>query len=344
MQERETLFIRRCTDGDQWDDFILENEGHPLQLWEWGQVKAGHGWVAERYFAIHETETETGEHRSTILGAAQVLTRKLPFPLRALSYIPRGPVGNLSQTDTEVFLNQIADAVKRDHHSISLSVEPASTTFEAPTGWQKGSRTILPAETIQLDLTKGEGDLMAGMAKKTRQYIRKSTAEAGGIRRVKTQAELDHVLSLYHQTAKRAGFQIHNDQYYRDVFSTLGDNGLVLATYIDDKPVAFLWVALSAHTAFELYGGMNDQGSELRANYALKWHMIRKLKEWGIELYDFGGLINGGVSVFKQGWAENETVLAGTYDKPLSPFYKPWVASLPAAKAVVRKTKSIIKK
>jgi len=344
MQERETLLIRHCTDGDQWDDYVLENGGHPLQLWGWGQVKSGHGWVAERYFAVTEHESENGEHTSSIIGAAQVLTRKLPFPLRAFSYIPRGPVGFEDTNQASEFLNLLADAIKRDHHSVSLSVEPPSLTFEAPDGWQEGSRTVLPAQTIQLDLTKGEGDLLANMAKKTRQYIRKSAAEAGEIRRVKSLAELEHVLDLYHQTAKRAGFQIHNDEYYRDVFTTLADNGLVYATYVDDRPVAFLWVAISAHTAFELYGGMNEQGSELRANYALKWHVIRKLKEWGVETYDFGGLINGGVSVFKQGWSETETVLAGTFDKPLSPLYKVWVAGLPAAKAVLRKSKSILKK
>jgi lipid II:glycine glycyltransferase (peptidoglycan interpeptide bridge formation enzyme) len=106
---------------------------------------------------------------------------------------------------------------------------------------------------------------------------------------------------------------------------------------LDDQPIAFLWLAISADVAYELYGGMNEDGQRLRANYALKWYAIRKVKEWGLSDYDFGGLVVGGVSVFKQGWASEETVLAGTFDKPLSPTYPLWSKVLPGAKSVLQK-------
>lgn len=344
MTQQGTIYIQRCTNSEEWDDYILENDGHPLQLWGWGQVKAGHGWVAERYFAMQEPDEPGPNEHPAIIGAAQVITRKLPFPLRAVSYVPRGPVAFQDKEKEGEFLNLLASTMKRDHHSLALSVEPPTETFEQPTGWRQGSRPILPAETIQLDLTKSESDLLTVMAKKTRQYIRKSAAEPLQIRRVRTLAELDHVLEIYKATAKRAGFQIHDTSYYHDVFNSMADNSLIYASYDGEEPVAFLWIALSAHTAFELYGGMTEQGAELRANYALKWHVIRKVKEWGLSVYDFGGLISGGVSNFKQGWTEQETVLAGTYDTPLSPLYKTWIAGLPAAKAVVRKAKSALKR
>src|SRR5690606_10614344 len=123
---------------------------------------------------------------------------------------------------------------------------------------------------------------------------------------------------------------------YYDVFTSLADHGIIFATYEDDRPIAFLWLTLSESTAFELYGGVTERGQELRSNYALKWHAIRKMKEWGITTYDFGGLLGGGVSTFKQSWAIEETVLAGTFDKPLSPLYKMWTKGLPTAKKVVR--------
>jgi len=40
--------LRLCQDQEVWDDYVLEQEGHPLQLWGWGQVKAAHGWSTER--------------------------------------------------------------------------------------------------------------------------------------------------------------------------------------------------------------------------------------------------------------------------------------------------------
>ena len=126
------------------------------------------------------------------------------------------------------------------------------------------------------------------MAKKTRQYIRKSGAEAVIIRRVHTRNELDKCLAVYHETSKRAGFGLHSDQYYYDVFDKMGDYSPVFAAYVDEQPIAFLWLAISADTSYELYGGMNDLGQQLRANYALKWQAILKCREWGLMRYDFG--------------------------------------------------------
>jgi lipid II:glycine glycyltransferase (peptidoglycan interpeptide bridge formation enzyme) len=178
------------------------------------------------------------------------------------------------------------------------------------------------------------------MTKKTRQYIRKSAGEAIEIRRVKGGEELDACLAIYKETAERAGFGIHADQYYYDIFDNLGEHSPVFAAFQGDKPIAFLWLAISQRTAFELYGGMNDEGQRLRANYALKWHTIQTMKKWGIELYDFNGLLNDGVSTFKQGFADHETMLAGTYDKPLSPLYNVWTHALPAAKKIIQKIKN----
>ncbi|HEY8886497.1 MAG TPA: peptidoglycan bridge formation glycyltransferase FemA/FemB family protein [Candidatus Microsaccharimonas sp.] len=321
--------LQKCTDKEQWDEYVLEHKGHPLQLWGWGQVKAAHGWTAERVFAYDSEEEDK------IVGAAQILIRKLPFPLRSFAYIPRGPIGE--ERFRNEFLEKLAGLVKRDYRSVALSVEPNSFEFDAPTGWKKSSNKILSSDTILLDIAKTESELLADMAKKTRQYIRKSAAEGITIKQVHTKDELIECLRIYRQTADRAKFNLHTNQYYLDVFNLLGDHSPIFAAYLEGKPVAFLWMAISADTAYELYGGMNEDGQRLRANYALKWHVIRKVKEWGLSQYDFGGLVVGGVSIFKQGWATEETSFAGTFDVALSPTYPLWSKGLPKAKAILQK-------
>ena len=318
--------LQKCGDKEQWDEYQLEHGGHPLQLWGWGQVKAGHGWSAERIFAYDE---------DTIIGAAQVLIRKLPLPFRSFAYIPRGPIVSAEYKDE--FLEALARLVKRDYRSVSLAIEPNMTEFEAPEGWRRSTNKVLPAETVLLDLKKSESDLLADMAKKTRQYIRKSAAEGITIKTVRSKEELEKCLHIYRQTAERAKFNLHQNQYYSDVFNLLDDHSPVFAAYLDEQPIAFLWLAISADVAYELYGGMNEDGQQLRANYALKWYAIRKMKEWGLSQYDFGGLVVGGVSVFKQGWASEEFVHAGTYEKPLSPAFSLWSKGLPAAKSILQK-------
>lgn len=319
--------LRVCTSQEEWDEYVLENQGHPLQLWGWGQVKKSHGWDAERIFITKKDK---------IIGGAQVLIRKLPSPLRAFAYVPRGPVGELGE---EAF-KLLAERAKTYHKAVALSVEPDSEQFDPQQGWVRATNKILSPETILLDLTKSESDLLSGMAKKTRQYIRKSSADVT-IRQVRSRDDLDTCLDLYRQTAKRAGFNLHSDQYYIDVFSQMKDHSPIFIAQSGDEAVAFLWLAISADTAYELYGGVSDKGQSLRANYALKWHAIKKSKEWGLSRYDFGGLIAGGVATFKQGWAKSETVLAGTYDRPLSPLYPIWSKGLPFAKKSLQRLRRL---
>jgi peptidoglycan pentaglycine glycine transferase (the first glycine) len=332
VYNRGMIELQRCTDQEVWDEYVLENNGHPLQLWGWGQVKTAHGWVADRMFAYED---------DIVVAAAQILTRKVPFPLCAFSYIPRGPVGQ--ERAGKDFLSAIAAYTKRSHKSVTLSVEPDNSEFPLHHGWNMSNNHILPPQTIILDLKKSESDLLAAMVKKTRQYIRKSAAEGIVIKQVRSREELEKCMAVYHETSDRAKFELHDDQYYYDVFNLLGEHSPVFAAYLDHQPIAFLWLAISADTSFELYGGMNQQGQDLRANYALKWFAIRKTKEWGLSRYDFGGLINDGVSNFKRSWSDTEETLAGTFEMPLSPLYGVWHKGLPAAKAIVRKIKSLRK-
>ncbi|MEI6850667.1 MAG: peptidoglycan bridge formation glycyltransferase FemA/FemB family protein [Candidatus Saccharibacteria bacterium] len=325
--------FKQCQDKQEWDEFIMENGGHPLQLWGWGEVKSANGWKAYRLF-LHDDDV--------IMGAVQLLVRKLPLPLRSLAYVPRGPV--VDDGNREELLSSLADYVKKNHHSVVLTVEPDSIKYSVPKDWRKSKTRVLPARTIVLDLKKSDSELLSDMAKKTRQYIRKSASETMTIKMVRNKLELDKCLSLYHATAKRAKFDLHPDHYYYDIYSKLEDHSQIFAAYVDDQPVAFLWLAISADTAFELYGGVDDLGQQLRSNYALKWHAILKCKEWGLSRYDFGGLLEGGVSTFKKGWAVDETELAGTFDRPLSAAYSIWSKGLPMAKVVSRKTKKLFKR
>jgi peptidoglycan pentaglycine glycine transferase (the first glycine) len=319
--------IQICTDKHAWDDYILDNGGHPLQLWGWGQVKAGNGWKAERYFFVDD---------EVVVGAAQVLIRPLPAPFMSFAYVPRGPVLN-DMTRTDEFLGHAAALLKKSHRVLALSVEPPSRECTLGTKWRRSKNRILSNETILLNLTLSDSDLLATMAKKTRQYIRKSASDGVSVKRVRSEEDVAACLEIYQKTAQRAGFNLHSEKYYRDVLQLMGDHSPIFAAYVDGEVVAFLWLGVSAQTAYELYGGMNEVGQRLRANYALKWFVIRKMKEWGLSEYDFGGLVAGGVSVFKQGWTDTPTLLAGTYDLPLSPLYPLWARVLPLAKNLAQK-------
>lgn len=320
--------VTECTDRDAWDELVLDTEGHPLQLWGWGALKDAHNWQVERL---------TVRDGDELIGGAQVLRRVLPKPFGALLYIPRGPFAH--EGKEEQVLELLTAHLKKHHRAVVLQVEPDWQAFPPLQGWRRSANTILIPRTLILDLGKSADELLAAMAKKTRQYIRKSTKEPLTIRRVTDPVEVGKCLEIYKQTAARAGFALHDDKYYYDAHQMMGESSVVFASYQGDDPVAFVWLTVSGQTAFELWGGMNDDGQRLRANYALKWHAITKCQEWGVAYYDMNGLLNDGVSTFKQGFADHENMLTGTWDYPLSPLYTTWTKALPTAKRIIRKLK-----
>ena len=333
-----SLTVTPCTDRVHWDDTVKSLGGHPLQLWGWGDLKSAHRWSAERVL-VHAGDT--------IVGASQLLTRALPGPLGGFVYAPRGPVVARDAENSDVpastpgpgaVAEAIADYVRGSRRAVAVSIEPDEDDGQFPLGpdWKAAKTPVLPARTLILDLRQTEEELLGDMSKKHRQYVRKSAREETlEIRSVETAAQLDECLEVYRETSERADFGLHEDSYYHDAFSMLGDDAPVWASYVDGKPVAFLFLAKSARTSFELYGGMNDTGQRLRANYALKWHAIRAMRELGVERYDFGGLINDGVTTFKTGFASHENLLAGSWDRP-GPGYTIWTEGLPLAKKAVR--------
>ncbi|WP_026551472.1 peptidoglycan bridge formation glycyltransferase FemA/FemB family protein [Arthrobacter sp. H20] len=329
-----TLSVVRCTDESRWDAAVNALLGHPQQLWGWGTTKAAHGWSVDRVLVQDD---------GVLVGCAQVLLRKLPVPFTALAYCPRGPQ-TAPHCEAEV-LRALELYVRQAHRAVALSIEPDWAADAAPTaalaaaGWLSTESTILIGRTLILDLTWSEDELLAAMSKKHRQYIRKSGREDLTYREV-TRAELPKCLAVYRQTAERAGFGIHENLYYLDIFDNLGSSSPVFAAFAGDDVVAFLWLSVSDHTVFELYGGMTPEGEQLRANYALKWLAIRSMKERGAVRYDFNGLLNDGVSKFKMGWAKHENELAGTWDKPLSPLYPLYRRAMPLARDGLRLAQS----
>ncbi len=308
---------------------MLDLGGHPLQLWGWGEVKGDGDWTPRRVVV-------TGADGSPI-GAAQVLVRRLPWPMRALSYVPRGPV--LAPGADRAAVTMAVVAWAREHVAgVGISIEPAwpaDAGLPNVPGLRRGPVPVLCPVTLVLDLTRTDEELLAAVSKTTRKQIRRAE-RAGLTYREVVGAELDACLAIYHEVAARAGFPVHVDAYYRSVKEHLGEHSPVLAAFRDDEPVAFLWFAVSDRTAFELYGGATDSGQEVHANFGLKWAAITAMRARGVAEYDMNGLLNDGISQFKRSFAEHEDVLVGPLDVPFSPTYQLWVRGVPVAQRLLQ--------
>lgn len=311
---------REVTDAAAWDQIVNENGGHPMQAWGWGELKEQTGpWKARRIVV---------ERDGAFAGAAQVLVRKLPWPFGHIAYAPRGPVAPSADA-----LAQLADDVAawcaKQASAVSLKIDPAVTADQVRLSgaWRPSEQIFIP-NTATIDLSPSEDQIMADLpSKKARQYIRKA-GRSGVTVRPMTEGDLDAVLAIYRATAEADGFFIHPTEYYQAALACCGDINQAFVAEADGAIQAFLWNVTTRGTAFELWGGVTDEGKRLRANYLLKWHAICAAKESGTALYDLNGLLNDGISTFKLLFVKEPTLWVGTFDRPLSPLYHVWDAAL----------------
>ena len=304
--------VTLVSDKEQWNRLVESFGGHPLQQWQWGDLKQQTGPWTSHHVMVSDA--------SGAVGGAQILVRKMPFPVNAIAYAPRGPFAK------DGMLMQVADElaawVKGNTKAQSLKVDPAVTELDWSAGWEP-SEAVLISKTAALDLTRDEDEIMKGIPnRKCRQYIRKGERD-GVVVRPGTEADLDAVLALYHATADADGFALHDDEFYRTAFRLLDGLQQLFVAEVDGEIQAFLWnVTSKGGTTFELWGAVNDAGKRSRANYYQKWVAILAAKQAGARLYDLNGLLNDGISDFKLLFVPEATNWVATHDRPLGAMYR----------------------
>ena len=115
---------KRCDEPGLWNEIVHDLDGHPLQLWGWGELKAAHNWRAHRVIFV--------DHDDVVVGAAQILSRKLPGPLKRLNYVARGPVW--CDGKEEAVLDALAHYTKLAAMDLCLDEEGGGASEGSPVG------------------------------------------------------------------------------------------------------------------------------------------------------------------------------------------------------------------
>ena len=110
----------------EWDTFVANHpQGHLLQSWSWGELKAGPDWHPLR---LGLRETQTGK----IVAGAQVLRRTalhVPPRMGHLAYVPKGPLLDWRADSADgtslahLFLQKLR-AFMRAQGALALQIEP----------------------------------------------------------------------------------------------------------------------------------------------------------------------------------------------------------------------------
>lgn len=347
---------------------------HLLQTWEWGQLKARYGWQPfhlvwdERTFHVLTSQNNIPQNNRA---AALVLVRTLPgmgFAARlSVVYVPKGPVLDWHDISLRDRVLRDLRAFARRKGGIFLKIDPdvrvgtgiPGSPNEIPDplgqplldalqtqGWHFSQDQIQYRNTVTLDLTHPEDELLARMKQKTRYNVR--LAERKGVTiRVGTETDLDTLYRMYAETSVRDGFVIRDQPYYLDLWRGFLHAGMLepLIAEVEGEPVAAVMIFRFAGVAYYLNGMSRDAHREKMPNYLLQWEAARRAKAAGCTVYDLWGAPNEfnendsmwGVFRFKEGLGGEVVRHIGAWDLPVQPLmYKLYTQILPRILSFMR--------
>jgi lipid II:glycine glycyltransferase (peptidoglycan interpeptide bridge formation enzyme) len=195
-------------------------------------------------------------------------------------------------------------------------------------GWRHSTDRVQFDNTILLDLTPPEEQILAGMKQKTRYNIR--LAQRHGVQvRPGGLEDLDLLMRMYAETSSRDGFVIRDPAYYRRAWEDFMGAGMAqpFIAEVEGEPVSGLIAYRFGATAWYLYGMSRSAHREKMPNHLLQWEAMRWAKSGGCAHYDLVGIPGRpdptdslwGLYRFKVGFGGELLRTIGAWDFPLRP-------------------------
>ena len=307
-----------------WNDLIAGlPEAHLLQTYEWGQVKAHYGWqplylvwrkAMPEMLVVVEPEALSGLTPAELQAAALIL--KKPVLRRGFAaqvcilYCPKGPLLNWAdpvlrsrvlddlqrfarkqgaifvKLDPDVVLGLGLPGTESDQpDAVGLALERDLSTF----GWQYSQDQIQFRNTVMLDVSLTDKDLLARMKQKTRYNVRLGPKKGLGMR-IGTASDWPLLYRMYAETSVRDGFVIRDEAYYRVVWQSFSAlSAPLIAETADGEAVAGVFLFHFAGRAYYLYGMSREAHRDLMPNYLLQFEAMRWARQQGCDVYDLWG-------------------------------------------------------
>ena len=338
-----------------WNELIASlSNPHLLQTQEWAEVKQAGGW--RPIFLVWNTSGWLEWKAKETLPADQpqaacLLLIRPVFPALgrfspSLAYAPKGP--NLDWSNAELRRLALLELVEiaRANKALFLKIdpdiliaigEPESSEFAPNPDWVKIERDLLDAgfhpsqdqiqfrNSVLLELGSSPEEILEQTRPKTRYNIR--LAERKGVTvRVGGAADTELLYKMYAETAKRDGFIIRGQEYYRLVWEQFSERSAALIAEVEGEAIAAVYLFHFAGVAYYLYGMSRDAHREKMPNALLQYRAALWAKEQGCSIYDLWGAPDvfdetdrmWGVYKFKRGFGGTVRLTPGAYDRVIN--------------------------
>jgi len=336
-------------DEKSWNDLIATlPDPQLLQSWQWSSVKTRFGW--------RSIPTVWRDDQGEVQAAAMLLMRAIPitgFPQRyRVMYVPKGPL--LRDWSNVEIRHQVFNDLRfqaESNGAIVLKIDPEIRLGVGipgqplaqenslgniivgelkEFGWCFSKEQVQFQNTVLVDLSSSEDDLLSCMKQKTRYNIRLASRR-GVLIRTGGISDIDLLYTMYAETSARDGFVIREKSYYQAVWEKFISAGMAvpLIAEVDGEPVAALIYFYFSRRAWYMYGMSRNIHREKMANYLLQWEAMKQAKAIGCDVYDLWGAPDKfteddplwGVYRFKEGLGGVVVRHIGAWDLPVRPFY-----------------------
>jgi len=336
------MLIAETFDKKKFDDYLISQNASVLQSWAWGEFQKKLNRKVWRFLLT----TDTGK----LLAAASVVRMPLPKG-KCYLYCPRGPVVGKEmylQKIWQLFLDKLED-IALVEKPVFFRADPSVASYPdffllENLGFRKIGWEVQPKDTLILDLTKSEKELLHQMKPKTRYNINLAQRRGVVVKSSVNSQDIKLFWQLMQETVARDKFSAHPYVYYHTLLETLSRHKqaeLHLAFY-QNRPLAAVLVAYFGATCWYLHGASSNKLRSLMAPHLLQWTAIKKAKKKNMQFYDFNGVAPSsagkkhpwaGITRFKKGFGGREVSYVGAYDLPYS---KLWYGIYRAARKLNR--------
>ncbi|MEX0649640.1 MAG: peptidoglycan bridge formation glycyltransferase FemA/FemB family protein [Candidatus Andersenbacteria bacterium] len=312
---------RQAVEGevDAWNECVFASSHSSfLQTWQWGEVQKKLGANPQRFVV---------EDKDKIQAVALILNRPLPLGRRWL-YIPRGPIVRDDALPVWPQIEAIVQDVAQEAGALFVRLDPILTSVPdifSTKHWRKADREVQPKQTLLLDLSPSEEELLAALHSKTRYNVRLSKRKRVTVRFSSDASDVNVFLQLARDVQNRTAFSYHPDEYYRAIIEALGPQDLAeiaIAEYNGQAIAAHLMI-YAGPVATYAHGASGDTHRDLMAPARLYWETILRAKNRGCKTYDFFGVAPkdadskhswSGITRIKQGFNGTYAEYIGAYD------------------------------
>ena len=245
--------------------------------------------------------------------------------------IPCGPILDYqNRNELELAMAEIYRYAKQNNCVFvrfrpNLEETPENRTLIESLPSLSASYFLHAENTIFVDLTQSEEDLLKNMRRQTRYEVRRSEKLNFKVKKSNTPEILREFHQIQAETAKRQGFIPPRRKDLNAYAKAFGSDLQIYCATLDGKPVAYGLVLTDALEGDYFEAASTELNYKFPGAYALQWYVMKDLKKQGKLRYNLWGIAPAGqknhkfagVTTFKTGFGGEKFDYLHAHDLPV---------------------------